>query len=146
MQIENVSKRLSDIPLPSSVLYSTLVVDASDCLSIDLSRFQKVIVVSNGGQTHELPGFHFQFCIGQDSLFVSLYERPDISNDISFVIQGPCHRHTPFTVLYTAPYGSICLGLWESELEEVKQHIVKTNIDNYYNKYIKYYNKLLIKN
>lgn len=136
MWIKNLSKQLSDIPLPSEVLYTTLLVDTQDWLSVGLNPYQKVILVSQTYELHELPGFVFRFCLGQESLFVGLYERDDIVSDVSFVIQGPFHVNTPFTMIYTAPYGTICLGLWESDLEEVKQHIERETIDNYYNKYL----------
>jgi len=136
MWIKNLSKQLSDIPLPSEVLYSTVVIDSSDWLSVDLDPYQKVILVSHIYQVYELSGFAFRFCVGQESLFVGLYEKPNILHDVSFVIQGPLHAHTLYTILYTAPYGCICLGLWESELEEVKQQIERETIDNYYNKYL----------
>lgn len=129
--MENKSKLLPSLSLPSEVVYSTVVVDS---LEEDIQRFDKVLLVSQTFQQQDISGFHWKLCVGHSHLFVSLYEKSNIVCDVTFVIQGPLHKHTPFTVLYTAPYGSICLGIWESDFEGVQNYVEQANIDNYYNK------------
>lgn len=134
MIFTNHSKRLQELESPSETVYSTLLIDTFD-ISISLDTYDKVLVISETYQEETLSGFQWKLCVGEEGMFVSLYEKNGLSSDISFVIQGPLHKHTPYTLIYTAPYGSICLGLWDSDFPFVQDQIEKENIDNYYNKY-----------
>lgn len=134
MLFTTLSKRLLDIQIPTDVLYSTVVVDSLTSF-FSFILYDKVVLLSEAFQSEDLSGFTWKFCVGTKDLFVSLYEKPTLPCNVSFVIQGPLHENTPYTILYTAPYGSICLGLWDSDFSLVQTQVEQYNIDNYYNKY-----------
>jgi hypothetical protein len=133
MKFINKSQRLATIVLPSEILYSTILLD--ELQGTDTSSYDKVLHLSKLSQKQDLSGFLWKFAVGRDSSFIHLYEKPNLSCDTSFVIQGPLHEHTLFTVLYTAPYGSICLGIWEDDFPSIQAEVEARKIDNYYNKY-----------
>jgi hypothetical protein len=133
MLFVNKSQRLATLFLPSQTIYSTVLVDSFD--QLESQSYEKVLLVSEQSIQKDLSGFLWKLCVGQENLFVHLYEQPHLSCDTTFVIQGPLHEHTPYTVLYTAPYGAISLGLWEDDFPAVKAHVETKMIDNYYNKY-----------
>jgi len=133
MTFVNKSQRFVNLFLPSQTVYSTLLVDSLE--DIDSVSYEKVLLVSHESIQNDLSGLTWKCCVGQGSLYIHLYEKPNLLCDTTFVIQGPLHEHTPYTVLYTAPYGAISLGLWEDDFPAVKAHTEEKKIDNYYNKY-----------
>ncbi len=133
MKFVNKSQRLASLFLPSQTVYSTALVDNLDHIHGEI--YEKILHISEQPVHSDLSGFLWKLCIRQENLFVHLYEKVNLSCDTTFVIQGPYHEHTPYTLLYTAPYGDIVLGLWGDDFPAIKAYVNQTQIDNYYNKY-----------
>jgi hypothetical protein len=135
MGFTNKSTILAGIPLPSQTLYSTLCIDHDSLETVNTMEYEKICFVSKDVSHQELSGFDWKFSVNGSTFCLHVYEKPNLICDTSFVIQGPLHEHTVFTVLYAAPYGTICLGIWEDDFKDIKAHAEETNVDNYYNKY-----------
>jgi hypothetical protein len=137
MRFTPLSVHFKDLEIPSEVYYSTLLLDEEQLNDTNLESYDKLIVVSETQRqsTFDLSGYRYTCHVATPTFRVSLFEKDTLQQDVTFVIQGLVHEHTPFTLIYTAPYGAVSLGLWDSDLDLVKEIQVKQNIDNYYNKY-----------
>ena len=135
MSFFNISHILSTIHIPSEVLYPTCLLDSDQVSSVAIELYDKLLLVSSVSTQKDISGFDFKLDVKNKEYTVSLYEKPDLVCDVTFVLQGLPHEYTPLAVVYTAPYGSISLGLWDSDFELVKTYQETQNIDNFYNKY-----------
>lgn len=135
MFLYNQSISLSDIIMPSKTIFKTLLLDSHQDFPADGANYEKIILVSKSRFEREIPEYTLVLSHSSISGYICIYQKPNLVCDVSFVIQGLDHEHTLFTILYSALYGSVCLGIWGDDLESAKKFQEARHLDNYYNKF-----------
>lgn len=132
--MEIQTQLLEGFIVPTHVLYKTLICDTVSS-DTNVCQYDKILVLQD---THEqVPGFELVQVFHTIDKSLTLYEKKDLSpSDVTFVIQGLDHTHTWKVILYSIPYGSVCMGIWtDDELQHASKYVQDNKIHNKHNRF-----------